>query len=134
MFVLDRTIEGDSHAIGETGPCILRLIDDARYPWVVVVPRRPDLVELHDLSAADFGAVLDIVRRCGMALQSAFGTYKINTAALGNAVRQLHIHVIGRSQSDAAWPKPVWGIGDMQRMADAEAAVRIEKFLKTFGL
>lgn len=133
MFVLDKTLEGDSRPIGEAGPCVLRLIDDARFPWLIVVPKRPGLVDLHDLADNDFDATMGVVRRVGVALKVAFDAHKINTAALGNAVRQLHIHVVARTVGDAAWPKPIWGVGEMQRMSDKDADARIGQFLKSFG-
>ncbi len=133
MFTLDPVLEGDSRPIGTVGPAAVRMIDDARFPWLLIVPMRDGMVDLHDLAEADYASVMATVRRAGAAMKQAFGAHKINTAALGNAVRQLHIHVVARTTDDAAWPKPIWGVGEMQRMSDAQAAERAKMFLNAFG-
>jgi diadenosine tetraphosphate (Ap4A) HIT family hydrolase len=86
-------------------------MNDARYPWLVLVPRRANLVELHDLDAADRAVVIEEIARAGSGLKALTGAAKINTGALGNLVPQLHIHVVARKPGDAAWPGPVWGQG-----------------------
>lgn len=89
----------------------LRLVDDARFPWVLVIPRVPDTVELIDLPPeirTPVGVEVDHVCRI---MRDVFAPFKLNVAALGNQVRQLHVHVIARYVDDPAWPNPVWGMG-----------------------
>lgn len=102
------------------------LMNDARYPWLILVPRREGLTELHDLDAQARGVLIEEIARAGHALKSLAGAAKINTGALGNLVPQLHIHVVARKPGDAAWPGPVWGQG---AVAPYEPAAR-ETMLK----
>jgi diadenosine tetraphosphate (Ap4A) HIT family hydrolase len=88
------------------------LMDDARFPWLILVPRLPGLTELHDLEPGDLAAVMREATIVGRTLKSLTGATKVNTGALGNIVRQLHIHVVARKESDPAWPGPVWGFGE----------------------
>ena len=117
----DFRIAGDfdrvSLSLAPMALCEALLMDDARYLWVVLIPRKPDLVELDDLTASERAALMEEaveagsrVRRIGEALSRPID--KVNTAALGNVTRQLHVHVIGRQIGDAAWPRPVWGVGE----------------------
>jgi diadenosine tetraphosphate (Ap4A) HIT family hydrolase len=87
------------------------LMNDARYPWLVLVPRRVGLSELHQLTLEDRAFLIEEIALAGERLKALTGAAKINTGALGNLVPQLHIHVVARSAGDAAWPGPVWGQG-----------------------
>ncbi len=89
--------------------CRVLLMDDAHYPWLVLVPRRADLRELHDLTGEDLTRATAEIVRASRALERCVRAEKMNVAALGNQTPQLHIHVIARFASDAAWPGPVWG-------------------------
>jgi diadenosine tetraphosphate (Ap4A) HIT family hydrolase len=89
--------------------CLLLLMNDARYPWFILVPQRPGLREIYQLDAADRALLLDESCAVAQALMAAFGGDKMNVAALGNVVPQLHLHHIVRHAGDAAWPAPVWG-------------------------
>lgn len=111
-FRLDTRLEGDTHAVAALELSELRLMDDARWPWLVLVPRLPGARELLDLDATQAARLLDEVRRCSLALQALHAPFKLNVAALGNVVEQLHVHVIARRRDDPAWPRPVWGVGD----------------------
>lgn len=84
-------------------------MNDASYPWLILVPRRPGLSELHDVAADDMAQLTDEICQASRTLQSSFAPDKINVGALGNMVAQLHIHVIARFRDDPAWPGPVWG-------------------------
>jgi len=88
------------------------VMDDCRWPWLVLVPRRPHAVELFDLDAADRVIFGEEYSQAGARLKTLTGCHKINIAALGNAVPQLHVHVVARRIGDAAWPNPVWGRGE----------------------
>ncbi len=114
--MLDLRLAESSAPILDLGLCEARLQLDARFPWIVLVPRRVGLRELEDLSAADLQRLLPeilaaarVVRAVGAALNRP--VEKLNVGALGNVVPQLHVHVVGRHAGDAAWPGPVWGAG-----------------------
>ena len=85
-------------------------IKDANYPWLLLVPRRPGAVEIIDLSELEQSQLMTEINRVSRALKEVTKPDKLNIAALGNAVSQLHVHIIARRTSDAAWPRPVWGV------------------------
>jgi len=87
----------------------LLLMNDARYPWFILVPQRPDISEIHQLSGALRQQLMSESAVLSEALYTGFAADKINIAALGNVVSQLHVHHIARYHNDAAWPAPVWG-------------------------
>jgi len=113
-FVLDSVLLRDTVFVCAMPRTEVLLMDDARFPWLVLVPRLPGLVELHDLEPGDLAAVMREVTIVGRTLKSLTGATKVNSGALGNIVRQLHIHVVARKESDPAWPAPVWGFGERQ--------------------
>ncbi len=108
-FVLDDQLAHDSHPIAELGLSSLRLMDDSNYPWVILVPRVAEARELIDLDAPRQAQLLDEVNRVSRALKQLYRPHKLNIAALGNLVPQLHVHLIARYRDDPAWPAPVWG-------------------------
>lgn len=120
-FELDARIDKDSELIKKLDLCQLRIQNDSRWPWLVMVPERPGMTEIFELSPADQALLLAEVTRVGAALKQVTGATKINTAAIGNIVRQLHVHVIARFEGDANWPGPVWGFGQAVPYADADA-------------
>ncbi|HEX3755426.1 MAG TPA: HIT family protein [Rhizomicrobium sp.] len=108
-FTLDPRLAADTSPVADWPLCRALLMEDARYPWLVLVPRRPGLVELADLPPEDRSVLIDEILRAGSAVKSLLPQAKLNIGALGNLVPQLHIHVIGRVPGDPAWPGPVWG-------------------------
>ncbi|GGA59455.1 histidine triad (HIT) protein [Nitratireductor aestuarii] len=94
------------------GLCQLRLRDDSRWPWLILVPQRPEIEEPHDLTPLDQAMLSFETNLVSKALKDLTGCTKINVAAIGNIVRQLHVHVIARNEGDANWPGPVWGYGE----------------------
>ena len=108
-YELHPQLAADSHPVATLGLCDLRLMDDSNYPWLVLVPRLPEARELLDLDQAQRHVLTDEIDRATRALRDAFQPYKLNVAALGNLVPQLHVHVIARFENDPAWPSPVWG-------------------------
>ena len=90
------------------------LLNDSRFQWLILVPDRPSVTELHTLNAADQMILMSELTVCSRVLESLYRPDKINIGALGNLVPQLHIHVVARFHTDAAWPGPVWGFGERQ--------------------
>jgi diadenosine tetraphosphate (Ap4A) HIT family hydrolase len=109
VFVLHAQLAADCRPIGDLPLSRLLLMDDASYPWCILVPRRPGIRELHELSTGDGAQLWSEVVRVSRHLQDLFAADKMNVAALGNVVPQLHVHVIARRIGDPAWPRPVWG-------------------------
>jgi diadenosine tetraphosphate (Ap4A) HIT family hydrolase len=120
QFALDDRLAKDSLSITITGLCDLRLSRDSRWPWLILVPRRPDITEIFDLTPLDQTLLTFETNLVASALKSVTGAMKINIGALGNIVRQLHVHVIARSEGDANWPGPVWGHGQAEPYKDDE--------------
>jgi diadenosine tetraphosphate (Ap4A) HIT family hydrolase len=110
-FRLAARLEADSLFLTDWPLCQVRLMDDARFPWLILVPRRPGLEEWTELSAGESAELAREIARAGQVLAQCCKPTKLNIGALGNIVRQLHIHVIARFDTDAAWPGPVWGQG-----------------------
>ena len=108
-FRLHPRLAADSHALASLALCELRLMDDANYPWLVLVPRVAGIRELIDLEAGQRRQLADEVDLASRLLRQVFAPDKLNVAALGNMVAQLHVHVIARFEQDPAWPAPVWG-------------------------
>ncbi|MGL5446712.1 MAG: HIT domain-containing protein [Rhabdaerophilum sp.] len=111
-FQLNERLEADTYAIGDLPLCRVLLMDDARYPWLILVPRRASVTEIVELSVADRALLIEEIAQAEQALVTVMGPDKLNVGALGNVVKQLHVHVIARFVSDPAWPGPVWGQGE----------------------
>lgn len=120
-FTLDPRLAADTRLLASLPLCDVRLMDDARYAWLVLVPRRDGLVEIADLGEGEQATLWREVNRAGAALRATMPCDKLNLGALGNIVRQLHVHVVARREGDAGWPGPVWGHG--QREPCAEGAL-----------
>ena len=103
------------------------LMDDSRYPWLVLVPRRAGVTELFDLDVPDRAALTEETAHAARVLKSMSGAHKINIGALGNLVPQLHVHVVARREGDAAWPGPVWGHGAAERYKPARRDALVEE-------
>jgi len=108
-FELDSRLDADTVFVCDWPLSRVLLMNDARYPWLVLVPRRPRLVEIADLAAADRALLMEEIVRAGESLRSLPGVAKLNVGALGNVVRQLHVHVVARRSGDPAGAAPVWG-------------------------
>jgi len=118
-FVLDPRLAEESVLAVSLALSDVLLRDDARTLWVVLVPRRAGLEELHDLSADDQAQLMCEISQVSEAVAEIARPTKVNTGALGNIVRQLHIHVMARYEGDFAWPGPVWGVGERVPMEKA---------------
>src|SRR4249919_3291194 len=110
-FDLDGRLEADTHFIADGPLSQLRLIDDTRFPWLVLLPRLPGATEWLDVDGDAQRLLLAGINLAGRLLRAPGACDKINIGALGNIVRQLHVHVVARIDGDAAWPGPVWGAG-----------------------
>lgn len=110
-FTLDPRLQADTLPVAEWPLCRVLLINDARFPWLVLVPRRAGASELIDLEPDDRRQLSAEIDRAAAGLRRCVVCHKLNIGALGNVVAQLHVHVIARTRGDAAWPKPVWGQG-----------------------
>jgi diadenosine tetraphosphate (Ap4A) HIT family hydrolase len=128
MFDLDPRLDHDTEVITRLGLSLALLMNDVRFPWVILVPEMPGLCELHDLTAADRAVLMEEIAQAGAALAHLFAPQKINVGALGNIVGQLHVHVVARNAGDAAWPGPVWGCGEPVPYG-AEALLAMKKKL-----
>ncbi len=124
MFRLNTRLEQDTMAVATLSLSVLRLMNDARYRWFVLVPARPDLREFHDLEPADRVQLMDEIADISRTMERLYSPTKINVGMLGNIVSQMHIHVVARREDDPAWPGPVWGHRTAEPF-DAELAGRI---------
>lgn len=110
-FDLHPRLQADTAFVADWTLSRVLLMNDARYPWLILVPRRAGAVEVFDLAEADRAVLAEETARAARGLKALSGAAKINIGALGNLVPQLHVHVVARAPGDAAWPGPVWGQG-----------------------
>jgi diadenosine tetraphosphate (Ap4A) HIT family hydrolase len=125
-FILDPRLEADTTWAARLPLCELLIMNDARYPWAILVPRRAGARELFDLAADERAIVWAEVMAVAKAIGAWRGVEKVNIGALGNLVPQLHIHIVGRHASDPAWPGPVWGHSPRLAYTDRDASDLIE--------
>lgn len=124
----------DTTPVIELPLCEVRLMDDANHPWLVLVPRVAGITEIIDLDAAQRLRLSEEIDSACRALRTLFNPDKLNVAALGNMVPQLHVHVIARYRSDIAWPRPVWGAANARPYAPEELIERINALRKALGI
>jgi diadenosine tetraphosphate (Ap4A) HIT family hydrolase len=120
-FTLHPQLDADTWQVKSLELCDLLLMNDSRFLWCILVPRREGLRDLHQVAAADKPQLLAEIDQLSGVLESLGNAYKMNVAALGNMVEQLHVHVIARTREDAAWPGPVWGVGKAQPYQEPQA-------------
>ncbi len=130
-FSLHKQLEADSILLLDLPLCQLRLQNQKATPWLILVPRRADVKEIFDLPAPDRAMLIEEIVQASQALTELYAPDKINVAALGNTVPQLHVHVIARFTQDAAWPNPVWGRVDTAPY-ELGAIVEVKKKLQDF--
>jgi diadenosine tetraphosphate (Ap4A) HIT family hydrolase len=126
LFELHETLAADTVEAARWQLCRILLMNDSRYPWLILVPARRDMRDMHDLEPADQATLMTEIDRASHVLSSLHAPDKINVAALGNMVPQLHIHVVARFRADDAWPGPIWGAHPPR----SYEAVELEKALK----
>jgi diadenosine tetraphosphate (Ap4A) HIT family hydrolase len=125
-FALDPRLAADTAFIADGPLSQVRLMDDTRFPWLVLVPRVNGVSEWLDLDGGQQRLLLAEINQAGQLIRAQPGVEKLNIGALGNIVRQLHVHLVGRHESDPAWPGPVWGHGAAVRHAPAALATQID--------
>jgi diadenosine tetraphosphate (Ap4A) HIT family hydrolase len=124
-FSLDPRLAADTFEVADLALSRVLLMNDSRYPWLILVPRREGLREIIDLNAPAQALLMEEIAAASHFVRALPGVEKINVGALGNVVSQLHVHVLGRTTNDPAWPGPVWGAGAAVRYAPDRAAALI---------
>ena len=132
-FALDPMLEADTLPVADIGLCRLLLMNDSRFPWLILVPQRAGVREIFELTPLDQTMLTFETVMVSEHLQALTGCHKINVAALGNQVAQLHMHVIARKTNDAAWPKPVWGSGEAVPYDKKSVQAFIKRFSAAFS-
>jgi diadenosine tetraphosphate (Ap4A) HIT family hydrolase len=127
-FDLDPRLAADTAWVCDWPVCVVLLMKDKRYPWLILVPRRSNAVEAFDLSPADQASMWREVTHAAELLKHMTNCRKINVGALGNVVSQLHVHVVARNADDAAGAAPVWGHGKSEPYGEKELLERLEQF------
>lgn len=125
-FTLDATLAGDTLAFGSLSLCQLLLMKHADFPWIILVPRVDGAREIVDLTLPQRHALMDDITAASHLMQRVFTPDKLNVAALGNVVPQLHVHLIARFANDPAWPAPVWGVPASQPWSERLEAARLQ--------
>lgn len=131
-FVLDPKLESDSAFICDLALTQVRLSHNAAFPWIILIPRQAQMIELVDLNESEQLQLLTEIRQASHVMRTTFQPTKLNVANLGNIVAQLHIHVIARFSSDLAWPQPVWNSGIVKEYSTDEKQQRITLLAKAF--
>ena len=121
-FTLHPTLARDTIEVTRLPLCHVLLMNDRRFPWLILVPERDPVREIHQLSPADRAALIEEIALGSGALERLFHPDKLNVGALGNVVPQLHVHVVARAVGDPAWPGPVWGSGAAVPYSEGEIA------------
>ncbi len=133
IWQLDLRIADDTVPVADLPLCEVRLMDDANHPWLVLVPKVVDAVEILDLTSSQRAMLGAEIALASRALKKLFRPDKLNVAALGNLVPQLHIHVIARFRTDIAWPRPVWGAADARPYAPEDLVERVRALAQALG-
>lgn len=130
-FDIHPRLKADCHVIARLDLSHLLLMNNALLPWFILVPET-DAVELHDLSRENHARLTDEIRQVSQFVEATFELEKLNVAAIGNIVRQMHIHIIGRRTDDFAWPGPVWGRSEREDYTEAKVVELKETFANFF--
>ena len=131
-FSLHPTLEKETIFVERANALQIRLVDDVRYFWVIIIPETA-AIELHELNDNIADSLWALTRYLGGALKTHCNANKINTAAIGNMVPQLHVHIVARHNDDATWPQPIWGRGDMQPLGETTKAARLSTIQSWLG-
>lgn len=128
---LNEELAKNSRFVTELSLCEVRIQNEARFPWILLVPKREGIEEIIDLTEADQMQLLKEIELASKAMQQVFDPDKLNIGTLGNIVRQLHVHIIARYETDLAWPNPVWGYFELSTQYGADALKRRIELLKS---
>ncbi|MGE7370252.1 HIT family protein [Neorhizobium sp. NPDC001467] len=126
-FELDERLARDTVLATVTGLCQLRVMKDGRWPWVMLVPQRNGISEIFELTPLDQALLTFETNMVAAALKNVTGAKKINVAAIGNIVSQLHVHIVARFEGDPNWPGPIWGHGSAEPRGETE----MQQFVET---
>lgn len=132
MFILHQRLKEDTIEITRLKLSRVLLMRDSSFPWLILVPGRENIREIHELSMEDRAVLIEEISLASQVIERLYMPDKINVGALGNLVPQLHIHVIGRFRTDRAWPGPVWGTGPAEPYSDEELGTVCERLKKAF--
>ena len=132
-FALHPTLARDTVEVARLPLCRVLLMNDRRFPWLILVPERDSVREIYELPSEDRAELVEEIARTSEVLQRLFQPDKLNVGALGNVVPQLHVHVVARFAADPAWPGPVWGSGPAEPYADAELEEIRGRLAAAFG-
>ncbi|GLP99456.1 MAG: HIT domain-containing protein [Pseudomonadota bacterium] len=133
MYELHPQLKQDTIRIGEFELCEVLLMNDMRYPWLILVPKRENKAEIYQLTEQEQQRLLIESSFVSKAMSGLFSAAKMNIAALGNMVEQLHIHHIARFKTDATWPKPVWGIGQAEPYSEIAKKAMLSQLTQALG-
>ncbi|BDA82674.1 hypothetical protein Sa4125_02160 [Aureimonas sp. SA4125] len=127
-FALDPRLARDTLPVMALGLCDLRLMNDSRWPWLILVPKRPGITEMHDLTPLDQAMLTFETSLVAGCMKIMLKAAKLNIGMLGNVVPMLHLHIIARQPGDTNWPGPAWGVGTAQPYPDDEAMRLVDLF------
>ncbi|WP_419796553.1 MAG: HIT domain-containing protein [Terasakiella sp.] len=130
MFKLNDRIDNDTFEICKLSLCEVRLMNDANYPWVILIPMIEGLTELHHIPADQQAQLYSEINQVSLIMENLFAPKSLNVAALGNVVSQLHIHIIARFENDPTWPGPVWGQHPARPYENKNTLNRLENAFK----
>ncbi|MEO7477651.1 MAG: HIT family protein [Lysobacteraceae bacterium] len=133
-FRMHPKLVADTVGVGPLPLSAVRLMKDARYPWLILVPRRPKLREFLELQDNEQSLLLEEIRRCCELFKALHKPVRINIAMIGNIVPQLHVHIVARFSNDASWPRPVWGIGEAEPYPPEILKARAARYKQFFGI
>jgi len=125
MFSLDSRLHNDTFFVCDLSLCRVLLMNDRQFPWLILVPMKNDIAEIIDLTEKEQITLLKESALASKAMMNLFSPLKLNVAALGNVVRQLHVHHVARFDTDCAWPKPVWGNQPTVAYETSDAQARV---------
>ncbi len=132
MFSLNERLQADTRPVTDLELCRVLLMNNRLWPWLILVPMREGAVEIHRLEEVDQATLMREIAQASRVVERLFSPDKMNVGALGNMVPQLHVHVIGRTRGDPAWPGPVWGAGHAEPYEEADADALVDRLAEAF--
>ena len=133
MVPLHERLTADTFPVIDLALCRVLLMNNRLWPWLILVPMREGAIEIHRLAAADRAVLMEEITLASRVIERLFAPDKLNVGALGNLVPQLHIHVIGRTRGDPAWPGPVWGSGHAEPYDATKHDALVARLKDAFG-